>query len=317
MKKSIILSLFLSLFCSFGSNLIHAQIVFEPEQVDTTQLGELPQDVDTIPTSQVRKGEEGVFGAAPIPSTTTQKALVIGIADYQYEQKLSGPVNDARAIAGVLRKSNWKVYGYENLQTRASFQNALNKFVSELKPTDEALFYFSGHGFQSGKNYLVPAHAKIRVAQDIETQAFPLETVMQALLKSKCRVRVVILDACRNNLTSANKRIAGFTTGLKLMTANDIRVKPNKQGNKANPEISAGGTLVAYATAPGQPARDGQKFSVFTGALYKVLEQNQCSNLTDALQKTRLIVQQKTNDTQVPWESSSLTGKVKICAVQK
>lgn len=317
MKKSIFLSILMSLFAHLSLNQLAAQTVFEPELIDTTLFAALPQGVDTV--QNIDDIDDIKWGAnANQPS---QKALVIGIANYLYEQKLRGPVNDARAIADVLRKSHWKVSGYENLPTRASFQHALNKFVADLKPTDEALFYFSGHGFQYRKNYLVPAQANIQQEQDIETQAFPLEAVMQGLLKSKCRVRVVILDACRNNIASAPKRIAGLTVGLKLVTAENIRVKPNNQGNKTNPEISTGGTLVAYATAPGQPARDGKQFSMFTGALKDAfaaaLTRNPCISITEALQEARGMVLTKTKGAQVPWESSSLTGKVQICAPKK
>lgn len=244
--------------------------------------------------------EEDFYGGG-----NPSKALVIGIADYKHAEKLGAAVNDARAMAGLFRKNYWYVAGYENLQTKQSFVKVVKQFKDQLGPNDQAILYFSGHGFQyNGKNYLVPAGANIQTVADIEKQAYALD-IEHILGKAKCKV--VILDACRNNLQPSTRPIQGLTQGLKIMTAD---VKPATSGNRQNPDISTSGTLIVYASAFGKPAIIGKVYSVFTGALYTVLQKSPpCTNFTDVLQETRGIVVRQTRQRQVPWDSSSLTGK--------
>jgi uncharacterized caspase-like protein len=293
--------IFIGLLCCFAATAT-AQIDDDPS-LATAHFE--PLSADTV-MNQAEVGEL-VYGtgvtAAP---ANTKKALVIGIADYDYEGKLSAPVNDAKAMAGLLRKNGWQVQGHENLRTKKSFEVIVEHFRKVLTPQDEVLVYYSGHGFQWGsRNFFVPKTANINSRRDIEEQAYPLENIIKMLNNSKCRVKIVLLDACRSNLSGNVKQIA--KVDLKIITA-DV-VKPPPTALQENPELALG-TLVAHATAPGKPALDGRQFSVFTGALLSVLIQAPCKSLTEALQDASGIVIRKTKKEQIPWENSSLTGKI-------
>jgi uncharacterized protein len=295
LSKKNLLNIVLFLFCTYATA---QDAVSIPDSSDIS--------VEDLPPLSDPDNE---FGGAlpPPPSTNPRKALVIGIANYyRRDDKLDAPVNDARKIAGLLRKSNWYVAGYENLQSKQSFVKVVNAFKAQLRPNDQAIFYFSGHGFQyGGKNYLVPANAKIQTDADIDGQNYALD-IEEVLGGAKCKI--VILDACRNQLKSSMKQISGLTRGLKIMTT-EVNPRPFSE-SRINPELSTSGTLIAYATAYGKPAIDGKNYSVFTKALCQVLIKSRpCTSFTDILQETRSIVVWRTQKQQVPWDSSSLTGK--------
>ena len=68
------------------------------------------------------------------------------------------------------------------------------------------------------------------------------------------------------------------------------------------------GTLIAYSTAPGKVAQDGEGAnSTYTTALLKVLGEPGLP-VESVFKRVRSEVARATSDTQVPWESSSLTG---------
>jgi len=99
---------------------------------------------------------------------------------------------------------------------------------------------------------------------------------------------MVILDACRNNPFERSFR-SGTGGGLAQVDA---------------PK----GVLVAYATAPGKVAADGDgKHGLYTSELLYALEKPG-RRIEDVFKQVRRNVASATNDQQIPWESSSLTG---------
>src|SRR5262249_10208564 len=158
---------------------------------------------------------------------------------------------------------------------------------------DVALVFYAGHGLQvNGRNYLVPVDGKLDKESDLLFQAVPLD-VIQGLMEQSQRTNIMILDACRDNPLARNlarsmgTRSAGIGRGLG--------------------QTQAGiGTLIVYATQPGNVALDGEgKDSPFTTALLAHLE-TPGLEVRQVFTRVRQSVIQSTKGKQVPWDSSSL-----------
>ncbi len=178
--------------------------------------------------------------------TETRIALVIGNSDYSISP-LTNPVNDARAMSRALLKAGFKVNQYENLGQKAMKQ-AIAKFGRQLSSYNVALFYYAGHGVQiKGRNYLIPVKVNIQYESDIEIETVDLASVLSKMGGSDNHLNLVILDACRNNPFASNVR--SLNQGLAFTSA-------------------PSGTLIAYATAPGEVAADGEgDYGVYTSYL--------------------------------------------------
>ncbi|MGH8815659.1 MAG: caspase family protein, partial [Achromobacter pestifer] len=150
-----------------------------------------------------------VHAPAPAPAPVPAKrrhALVIGNARYAVAANvLINPVNDARLIAGSLRKRDFDVTLLTD-QTTAQMESAVDEFAARAASSDLALVYFAGHAVAvDDVNYLfgvelaVPlADVGIRIAQQ---SSLSLARVSQALRRAQVRARLLVLDACRTNLT--------------------------------------------------------------------------------------------------------------------
>jgi len=216
-------------------------------------------------------------------------ALVIGNSDYQYGWTLANPVNDARSMVEILKKIGFTVYEYENLDQN-HMKNAISDFGAKLKGIDIGLFYYAGHGIQAKEfNYLIPVDAEINSEEEVDFFCVRADMVLAFMEKSATKVNVIILDACRNNPFERSWTRSATGRGLVFMNA------PN-------------GTLIAYATSPGNTASDGSgRNSPYTSAL---LESIQIPNITisQMFQNVNNIVSTQTNKRQTPWYSSSLSG---------
>ncbi len=230
-------------------------------------------------------------GAVPILSANDRSevrtALVIGNSAYA-EAPLSNPVNDAADVAAALKSLGFHV----QLKTDASRRQiieAIRQFGRDLQRRGGVgLFFFAGHGIQAhGRNYLIPIGADIRKEHEIEDEGVNLGRVLGEMDDARNRLNIVILDACRNNPYERGFRSAG--RGLASIDA------PR-------------GTLIAYATAPGSVAADGSgRNSPYTEALLQHIQKSGDS-VERVFKNTRAAVIRKTNNAQVPWESSSLIG---------
>lgn len=213
-------------------------------------------------------------------------ALIIGNSTYR-EGPLKNPVNDARAMAPILRQQGFKVILKENA-TKSQMEEAIANFGDELSQDTVALFYYAGHGIQlDGRNYLVPTDARLHSEQRVRLETIDVDVVLEQVQAAKARLSVVILDACRNN--PFERRFRGFGRGLAHISA---------------PE----GTIIAYATAPGKVASDGEgKNGLYTSELLTAL-QRPGLRVEDVFKQVRARVSRLSNGTQIPWEASSLIG---------
>ena len=226
--------------------------------------------------------------AAPFAAASAEEriALVIGNGGYSFSP-LANPVNDARTIASVLKQAGFDVRQYENLG-QAKMKRAILRFGAALSRSDVGLFYYAGHGVQvNGRNYLIPVDANIQYENDIEIESVDLASVLSKMKGAGNRLNIVILDACRNNPFTSNSRT--LNQGLAFTNA-------------------PSGTLIAYATAPGGIADDGDgRNGIYTQYLAKhILTPG--TRIEDVFKRVRVDVRQRTNGRQVPWESSSLEG---------
>lgn len=213
-------------------------------------------------------------------------ALVIGNSDYK-TAPLKNPVNDARAMASTLHKLGFEVLTGENLSRRAMLQQ-MRAFRDKLRPDSIGLFYYAGHGVQvKGMNYLIPVDAAVRSEAEIDEESVNLANLLDRLDEAKNPINIVILDACRDNPFARSFRSA--SRGLAQVDA------PT-------------GTLIAYATAPGRTAADGEGANgVYTEEMLRVLK-TPGLKVEDVLKRVRAGVVQRTNGAQTPWDASSLIG---------
>ena len=187
----------------------------------------------------------------------TRVALVIGNASYQNVSTLTNPANDATVIAETLRSIGFdSVEETSNLDNTA-FRKALRTFATRASGADTALVYYAGHGVEvDGRNYLVPVDATLAQATDAEFEAIPLDSVRTAV-SGATNLRLVILDACRNNPFKL-----ASTDGTRAVGRGLARVEPG-----AN-------EIIAYAAREGTVASDGAGAnSPYATALVKHLKQ--------------------------------------------
>ena len=132
-------------------------------------------------------------------------ALVIANGNYANTNRLDNPLNDGRLIAESLRKTGFAVVDMRSDQGLLTFQQSLRDFRAKADGADVALIYYAGHGIEGqGKNWLIPTDAKLATDRDLAFEAIDLDLVMQTIGGAK--MRVAILDACRNNPFGQNWR---------------------------------------------------------------------------------------------------------------
>jgi formylglycine-generating enzyme required for sulfatase activity len=222
--------------------------------------------------------------AAAAPEART--ALVIGNSEYK-TSPLRNPGNDAEDIARTLSGLGFRVQLLRDA-TQSDMKQAIRRFGADLKAGGIGFFYFAGHGVQlNGRNYLVPVSAEIESEADLEDQSVDAALVLSHMANASNRVNLVVLDACRNNPFARSFR--AVSSGLAQMDASR-------------------GTLVAFATAPGEVARDGDGRN---GVYTKHLLQNIVTPgvpVEIMFKRVRDGVARETNNKQIPWESTSLQG---------
>lgn len=228
------------------------------------------------------------FNAAPDSLSPVNSlprfALVIGNSRYS-EAPLKNPGNDADAIAEQLRKMGFAVTlkldagRMEMVDAIRSFGNAL------AQQKGVGLFYFAGHGVQlAWRNYLIPVDAVIEEVSEIRAKAVDVATLLQGLTKAGNPMNVVILDACRDN------------------PFGKARVEQKGLSQQDAPP----GTLLAYATSPGNTAADGGGTNgLYTEYLLREMRARE-AKIEDIFKRVRLNVRRQSQGRQIPWESTSL-----------
>ncbi len=219
-------------------------------------------------------------------------ALVVGNSNYQFTSSLANPQNDADLMARTLEQAGFQVTRIIDADL-ITFKKAMLNFGRKLRGEniDAGLFYYAGHGIQvNGVNYLVPTSANIQNEDEVDLETLEINDFLRVMNSSNSKVNIVVLDACRNNPFARSFRSINGNGGLA-------------------PVQAPKGTYIAYATAPGQVASDGDgKNSPYTLALTKAML-NPGVPIERVFKSARVDVLAQTNDKQVPWEVSSITGE--------
>lgn len=229
------------------------------------------------------------FGASPDPS---RLALVIGNSSYR-DAPLVNPVNDARAVADLLGQAGFTVSSQLNAQ-RVAMMAAIEKFAADVRKPETKLvmFYYAGHGAQlDWRNYLLPVDARAEDSNQLRQSCIDLNQLIGQLGKSRDKTFVIMLDACRNNPFGSS-----YQPEQKGLSQFDAPV----------------GSLLAYATSPGNVASDGAgQNGLYTENLVRELAVRGV-RIEDALKRVRLNVRMASGGAQIPWETTSLEDDVFI-----
>jgi Caspase domain len=218
-------------------------------------------------------------------------ALVIGQSAYRSVPALPNPANDARAVTQMLTDSGFEVSTAADL-SQGQMREAVSDFAGKVaaKGADTvALVFYAGHGLQiDGENFLVPVDIDPKREADIPIQAVRLNDILNTLTSVPSKMRILMLDACRNNPFPDLKTAGG---GLAIVDA----------------KVGAPGTFLSFSTSPGAVAEDGSgSNSPYTNALLAAgKEQN--IPIEETFKRVRLAVNKVTDGRQTPWDSSSLT----------
>lgn len=233
--------------------------------------------------------------AIPSALAAQRLALVVGNADYQ-TAPLKNPVNDASDMARALEAAGFEVILLTDA-TRSDLRSGIREFHRKLARAETGLFYYAGHGIQyRGDNYLVPIDAALEQEFEIPDETVSAHTILRAMEESPNPLNVVILDACRNNPFASAYR--SQARGLARMTA-------------------PSGSIIAYATAPGDVAIDGDgRNGLYTKHLLEAIQVPGLS-LEEVFKQVRIDVVAETSGKQTPWEESSLTGDFYFSAVEQ
>uniref|UniRef100_UPI0018DF6DA5 caspase family protein n=1 Tax=Roseomonas rosulenta TaxID=2748667 RepID=UPI0018DF6DA5 len=218
-------------------------------------------------------------------------ALVMGVGAYSAIPPLANPPNDARALAEALRRLGFDTDLVLD-PDRLAMEQAVRRLGQRAVGAEAALFFYAGHALEfGGRNWLLPVTTDIRTDRDLRFEALELDSVLAQL--ESARVSIVLLDGCRDN--PFRLRLASATRG--------IATSPG-----LTPVRAAVGTLIAFATAPGEVAEDGTgAHSPFTAALLRKIG-TPGLELRSMMAEVRREVREATGGRQVPWEHSAMEG---------
>lgn len=274
----------------------------------TDATAPIPRDAPLPTTPPTAAPAPQPTGAAPVPSPAptvrgTRMALVIGNGAYAHVKALPNPPNDARAVAKSLRDIGFTVSEGVDLD-RAAMQKMTRDFLREAARAQVALVYYAGHGVQvDGRNYLIPVDVELKPGASMTEAMIDMDTIM-AGLDDQIRTNILIFDACRNNPMAQQVASAGTSRGIEGVSG---LAAPSSLGSGAT---LGAGTLIAFATAPGQVALDGEGAnSPFSAALSRHLG-TPGLEVQQMLTRVRAEVVSTTKNKQVPWSNSSLLGEV-------
>lgn len=198
-------------------------------------------------------------GTTPVAQAQGSKpAIALLIANWTYpgDVALTSPQNDAVIIRDALESAGFATEIAPNLPTRADMLAALNAFAAKAAHADKAVVYFAGHGLETGGRYwLLPTRARLTSDTDIARSSASLDDLVAAVANAS-RLRVVIIDACRNNRFAANWRQAEAQAADRrvvlrtVVETNDALVAYSaKLGTAALDRVTASDTNSPFAVA--------------------------------------------------------------------
>ncbi len=246
-----------------------------------------------VPDTAAPAGRVVATGARVAPGP--RLALVIANGDYAPNlNALKNPVNDGKLIATSLRAARFDVTSLANLDV-GGIKKALADFGDKVRkagPNTTALFYYAGHGAAvEGVNYLIPVKVPIASKTALQSYGESVDDVVRVLDTAKPTTTIVILDACRSVAFPGER---GGSGGL-------VEVRPRN------------GSLIAFSTAPGQTAADGDgDHSPYAAALAaEIAHPTQPSDLIIiTFQRVRAKISDASTIGQTPWEQTSLRSDV-------
>ena len=238
---------------------------------------------------------------APLPAPSAaatdfgrRVALVIGNSSYKNVELLPNSSRDASIVGKALRDLGFQKVVVENDLTRERLIDTLRAFAAEADNADWALVYFAGHGIEmGGANYVIPVDAALKTDRDVDFEAVPVEKIMNAVDGAK-KLRIVLLDACRNNPFSNRMR---RTVATRAIGRGFARVEPDA------------GMLVVFAAKHGQTALDGDGAnSPFASALVERMKEPglEVRRLFDIVRDDVMLA---TQNQQQPFTYGSVSGR--------
>ncbi|OAP34572.1 peptidase [Sinorhizobium glycinis] len=211
-------------------------------------------------------------------------AVVVGNGEYEFAP-LANPKNDSKLIAATLTELGFDVLLFYDVR-KAAVDDLEGAIRAHLVGADMAILYYAGHALQhEGRNLLLPVDVRTGSAKEVIDDAIALNSLIDIVKDDPVGVKLVILDACRNNPLTAQK---GLEEGL------------------ANIEAGAGQVLIAFATGAGEVAYDGTGVnSPYSSALANALQQPGL-DVYDTFRTVRGDVRVATNGSQIPWITGSI-----------
>ena len=223
-------------------------------------------------------------------------AFLIGNSVYEDSTFLYNPVNDAHDLGSNLKELGFEVHQFENVNL-ADFQRILNVYGRTLSKDPEhtvGLFFYAGHAMQiDGRNFLMPTDAiEFADADEAEEVCITLDSILETLNNAHNKMNIVVLDACRTNPFRYD---TGYVTRRDLSGLAAIEAPV--------------GTLIAYSTAPGSVAQDGDGLNgLYTQELIKAIHIPDLT-IEQVFKKVRTQVKEISDGEQIPWENSSLESE--------
>ena len=232
------------------------------------------------------------FILSPGPAEAKRVALVIANSKYANATALANPGADARLISASLKNAGFDSVDVKYDLGKTEMEIALRDFGRRSDGADVSLVYYAGHGIEAGgQNYLIPTDARLVRDRDLEIEATRLETAL--LMVEGGRLKIIVLDACRNN---------PFTASMQRTMRN------RSIGRGLAPVEPEGETLIVYAAKAGATAADGEgSNSPFAEALAKRLVEPGLE-ISLLFRSVRDDVLRKTGRQQEPFTYGSLSG---------
>lgn len=219
-------------------------------------------------------------------------AFVVGMSEYP-EDDLINPVNDADSIQNAFNKLGIDTIKIVNTGI-ADLKDSLDQFKEKLKDYEVAIFFFAGHGTEiDGENYLCTIDTDFESLNRIRYSSLPLSYLINLLEETNAYTKIIILDACRENPFERKLR--------------------STKGTQLAPVFAPLGTIIAYATSPGQIASDGKNGNgAYTYSLLQHIFTNDLK-VEELFKRTRNTLYALTSKQQLSWEHTSLMGDFYFC----
>ena len=215
-------------------------------------------------------------------------ALVVGNKNYP-DQELKNTVNDANDISAKLKRLGFSVKTITDV-TWQELDTAVDEFGDDVQKYDVCLFFFAGHGMQiDGINYITATDTNFHSEKSVQFSSVTLNKILSLMESAQNNTNLIVLDACRDNPYERSWNRSAQQRGLAPMYA---------------PK----GTLIAYATSPGETASDGTgNNGLYTSALLAHIEDENIP-IEELFKRVRNTVSAFSNGKQTSWEHTSLTG---------